>query len=155
MTGGPLTEDDKRELCAWRYEGAYALYNLPPYEELRGAKRGFMDPRREADYRGFRVDGQLTGYVHIIEGPDGISIGIGVRPDCCGKGHGCRILKETCQALRARFPGKPLVLAVRTWNLRAIRCYQKAGFRAEGGPYEAVTPCGRGEFIRMVWDGRP
>lgn len=90
MTGGPLTEDDKRELCAWRYEGAYALYNLPPYEELR-----------------------------------------------------------------ARFPGKPLVLAVRTWNLRAIRCYQKAGFRAEGGPYEAVTPCGRGEFIRMVWDGRP
>ena len=30
-----LSEDEKRQICAWKYGGEYDLYNLPAYEELQ------------------------------------------------------------------------------------------------------------------------
>ena len=50
----------------------------------------------------------------------------------------------------ALFPGKPLYLEVRTWNTRAVRCYEKAGFRIDGEPVHRTTAAGEGTFYRMV-----
>ena len=33
------------------------------------------------------------------------------------------------------YPGKPMYLEVRTWNTRAVRCYEKAGFRVVFEPW--------------------
>ena len=30
-----LSEDAKRQICAWKYGGEYDLYNLPAYEEMQ------------------------------------------------------------------------------------------------------------------------
>ena len=48
------------------------------------------------------------------------------------------------------FPGKPLYLEVRTWNARAVRCYEKAGFRIVGEPIRQTTPAGDGVFYHMI-----
>ena len=48
------------------------------------------------------------------------------------------------------FPGKPLYLEVRTWNARAVRCYEKAGFRIVGEPIRQTTSAGDGVFYHMV-----
>ncbi len=45
---------------------------------------------------------------------------------------------------------KPLYLGVRTWNKRAINCYQSVGFVIDGDSFELTTLIGRGEFYRMV-----
>ena len=29
-----LSEDEKRQICAWKYGGEYDLYNLPSYEAV-------------------------------------------------------------------------------------------------------------------------
>ena len=150
-----LTDEDKRELCSWRYAGEYAVYNLPSYEELLESRSGFMDPEQEAGYLAFLVDGLLTGFVHIMETPAQVLIGIGVRPELCGMGYGSQILNEACELIHRRFPAKPIVLVVRTWNLRAIRCYQRAGFRIDGPPYEMAVPDGRAEFFKMKKDSVP
>lgn len=50
------------------------------------------------------------------------------------------------------FPGKPMYLEVRTWNERAIKCYEKAGFHIEGEPIKQTTPLGEGVFYHMVTD---
>ena len=42
-----LTEKDKRQICAWQYEGEYAIYNLLPYEEMRAKQVGFMNEKAE------------------------------------------------------------------------------------------------------------
>ena len=56
-------------------------------------------------------------------------------------------MTETACALSRRlFPGKPLYLEVRTWNTRAVRCYQKAGFRIDGEPIRQTTSLGEGLF---------
>lgn len=42
-----LSEDEKRQICAWKYGGEYDLYNLPAYEEMQVRQIGFMNPQRE------------------------------------------------------------------------------------------------------------
>lgn len=34
-----LAEDDKKEICSWKYEGDYEIYNLPSYEEMKNKKK--------------------------------------------------------------------------------------------------------------------
>lgn len=43
-----------------------------------------------------------------------------------------------------------MYLEVRTWNTRAVRCYEKAGFRVVGEPVKRVTLSGEGTFYHMV-----
>ena len=40
-----LSEDAKRQICAWKYGGEYDLYNLPAYEEMQVRQIGFMNPK--------------------------------------------------------------------------------------------------------------
>lgn len=146
----PLSEQDKRQICAWDYGGAYAVYNLPPYETLLAAGRGFTDPRKAGNYLGFWAGETLVGYVNIQEREAEVFIGIGVRPDLCGAGYGRRILALTCGIARALYPDKPLGLQVRTWNTRAVNCYLRAGFQIVGEPFAQTTGAGAGTFYRMI-----
>lgn len=38
---------------------------------------------------------------------------------------------------------------MRSWNIRAIKCYEKAGFVIVGMPVIKITPMGPGEFYNM------
>jgi len=42
------------------------------------------------------------------------------------------MLLITYEISKKLYPDKPLYLEVRTWNIRAVKCYQKAGFRIDG-----------------------
>ena len=146
LTRHPLTDQHKREICSWRYPEPYSAYNLPPYETMREKQSGFMNPEREGDYHGFSIDNVLVGYVNLRKKPDGIFVGVGVHPNHCDQGIGRQILKM----IMPLCPDQPMYLEVRTWNLRAIRCYQRAGFRITGEPFEQTTGAGKGEFYRMT-----
>ena len=45
-----------------------------------------------------------------------------------------------------------MYLEVRTWNTRAVKCYEKAGFRIQGEPIRQATPIGEGVFYHMVYE---
>jgi len=145
----PLTEAHKREICAWRYDGEYSVYNLPAYEEMARRQSGFMNPARTDNYIGFSVDGELVGFVNLLEEPDEVFVGIGVHPEHVNKGFGRRILTAASQIAREKYPGKPLYLEVRTWNERALRCYRRAGFSVVGEPFEQTTGAGTGIFCKL------
>lgn len=144
-----LTEADKREICSWKYEGEYSLYNLPSYEEMYRAKSGFMDSQKERNYQAFLLNDKVIGFVNIYEKNEGVFIGIGVRPDACGNGYGSQILTETCRIAKQQYPMKAIWLEVRSWNLRALKCYQKSGFEIVGEEYENETQHGKDWFYRM------
>ena len=119
----PMTEEEKYAIAAWRYEGEYALYNTPPYEEDKKAGRGFAHPR----FVGFSFfDGEaLIGFTTLYEEETEVMLGIGVAPAYCGQGYGRQMIAATCGLAADRYPGKRLYLEVRTWNKRAVRCYEK------------------------------
>jgi len=150
LTRHPLTEADKRAICAWDYPGEYALYNLPSYEEMQEKQRGFCHPQRAANYHGFSEGETLVGYIHLREEEKEVFVGVGVHPALCGKGYGQQLLAQTRPLAQTLYPGKPLYLQVRTWNARAIRCYERAGFRIDGDAFEQVTGSGKGTFYRMI-----
>lgn len=144
----PLTEAEKREICTWKYEGAYAIYDSAPYEEQRRSGKGLFNPRN--DLFAFRDGEKLIGYINLFEDGDEVFFGIGAAPDCCGRGYGQKMAAAALSIAKELFGDKPLHLEVRTWNARAIRCYEKAGFRVDGEPFTQTTPIGTGEFCRMV-----
>lgn len=145
-----LLEADKRKICQWKYEDVYEIYNLPSYEQMQGKKSGFGNPEKEKNFLGFWDKNVLVGFVNILEEEYEVFIGIGVRPELCGCGYGFQMLMDTYQISKSRYPNKPLYLEVRSWNQRAIRCYEKAGFQIEGGEFCQVTGAGEGYFYRMV-----
>ena len=145
-----LSEKDKQQICAWKYDGEYRIYNLPAYEEMLAQQRGFTNPQTEKNYYGFWDEETLVGFINIAEKTDEVFIGIGVKPELCGKHYGQRILLTAYEISKTLYSDKPLYLEVRTWNKRAVTCYEKAGFRIDGQSYELTTGIGSGTFYRMV-----
>ena len=145
-----IKEEEKRMVCSWKYEGEYACYNQPSYEEAKEKGMLFCNPEHEKNFRAFYDGDVLVGFTNLMEDNDGVFLGIGVHPDLCSKGYGTAIIMECCRISEELYPMKPLYLTVRTWNQRAIRCYEKCGFVKEGSTFLMKTYSGVGEFYRMV-----
>ena len=145
-----LTEDDKQQICSWKYAGEYEIYNLPSYDVMKTQHIGFMNPGKEKNYYAFLDENVLVGFVNIREEDTEVFIGVGVTPALCGKHYGRRILEEAYHISKRLYPEKPLYLEVRTWNMRAVTCYKNAGFHIDGEQYELTTGIGTGTFFRMV-----
>lgn len=71
-------------------------------------------------------------------------------PDYCSKGYGQQMTQTAWEISRQLFPDKPMYLEVRTWNKRAVRCYEKAGFHIVGDPIHQATSAGDGVFYHMI-----
>ena len=125
-----------------------SIFNTRPYEEDRKKGVGFAHP----GFIGFSFYDRdaLIGFTCLYEEDREIMIGIGVAPEYCGRGYGREMLETTCGLSETMFPSKPLYLEVRTWNARAVRCYEKAGFVIDGEPFTQRTGLGEGTFYRMM-----
>lgn len=157
-----MTEADARAVCAWRYPPPYDTYNAGGVVEQVIAE--MLDPR--SPYFAARDErGELIGYVcfgtaarvtDIAEprlfDPDGaISYGLGLRPDLIGqgKGLGLAFVRAGLDFARQRFAPAAFRLFVLTWNERAIRVYEQAGFR-RAGVLHVTNRHGSLEFLEMT-----
>lgn len=141
------TEEEKHRISSWKYEGDYAVYNSTSYEEQKKRQLGFANPGNH--YYSFYEEEKLVGFINLYKKETEIFLGAGINPRCCNRGYGQQMIKAACGISRKLFPGKTLHLEVRTWNARAIRCYEKCGFYIAGEPVKRMTPIGEGIFYRM------
>ena len=144
----PTTEEEKILITEWKYEGEYSVYNAEPYEEQKKKGFGFANPQNH--FYSFYDEKKLIGFINLYEEETEVFFGIGVKPEECGKGYGSQMTETACKISRRLFPGKPLYLEVRTWNQRAVRCYEKAGFHIVGEPIRQTTSAGKGVFYHMI-----
>ena len=150
LTYHRTTEDEKYIITNWKYEGEYAIYNDEPYEEQKKKGFGFGNPKN--NHFSFYNGDLLVGFINLYDEETEVFFGIGANRVCCGKGYGQQMTKIAREISNELFPGKPMYLEVRTWNERAIKCYEKAGFHIEGEPIKQTTPLGEGVFYHMVTD---
>ena len=120
--------------------------NMLTYHKTRGF--GFANPANH--FYSFYDETKLVGFINLYEEKTEIFFGIGVNPDCCSEGYGQQMTKTACEISKELFGTKPLYLEVRTWNKRAVSCYQKAGFVIKGEPIRQTTSAGEGVFYHMV-----
>ena len=124
---------------AWRYD--------PPYDFYDGDQEPVLNPERYFEARG--DDGSLVGFYYLEEKGDPVEIGLGLRPELIGRGLGGEFFRAGLDFLRARYPGRPVILNVAAFNERAIKVYERAGFRETGRHVRQFDRWGDVEFVEM------
>ena len=122
----------------------------------------FADSALRAAQYASVLDGKnrLIGFIQFfpLEGdPIGTTrLGLGLRPDLCGlqSGIGVAFLRACTEEALRRDPRKAVDLEVLTWNLRAIKTYERSGFRVVDR-YVRMTPAGEMDFLCMEYEGSP
>ena len=125
-----LTEDHARQICYWKYEGIYSIYNFPDWDTLKQQRWGItIEEKRKNEFTAvIDKSNNLCGYIRFVENKDFVLVGLGLKPSLCGQGLGnilTELLKNEC---KKRYGSKKISLEVRSFNKRAIKCYEKAGF---------------------------
>ena len=144
---GPLSEQDAREILAWRYEGFYAFYD--PASDADDAAL-FLDPDHRARHLLAARDGTggLRGFFELQERDGVVEVGLGLRPQDTGCGLGASFLEAGLRHARSALRPRTFRLYVAAFNRRAIKVYERAGFREAGR--ETRQLAGRGwEFLVM------
>jgi aminoglycoside 6'-N-acetyltransferase len=136
----PVTPDDLEMIAGWLAEPHVAEWWDDPDEEIVSIREHIDSISVEPLI--IELDGRPIGYLQSYDphleddhpyqdqpfGTLGIDLSIGV-PDLVGIGHGSAIVRQFVEELFAE--GTPrVIIDPDPANLRAIRAYEKAGFKA-------------------------
>ncbi|MFH0070874.1 GNAT family N-acetyltransferase [Peribacillus sp. NPDC056705] len=148
-----MHEDHASEICTWVYPAPYDIYGFLPWEQMKALEIEFGDPDiRKQQYISI-VDEyeRLWGFAQLFPVVGVTRLGLGMRPDWCGRGMGRRFMQTIVAETILRHPHHEIDLEVLTWNERAIRTYRYVGFRITD-TYERLTPDGMALFHCMVYE---
>lgn len=146
-----FTEELAKEITTWKYEGDYSIYNLPSWDEIIKKQISLCKKEKRENFIGYADSkNNLVGFVNLLDEGESIFFGIGVKPEYCGIGIGKQIISMALDECKRRYPSKPIILEVRSWNKRAIRCYESQGFKVIDRKHQE-TYLGTGEFFIMEY----
>jgi RimJ/RimL family protein N-acetyltransferase len=130
------------EIDSFRYDSPYEFYN--------GNDDPVLNPERFFAARD--EDGKLIGFFYFETKGDALEIGLGLRPDLTGHGFGLEFTRAGLAFGRERFRPRRIVLNVAEFNERAIKVYERAGFRQTGRHVRTFERWGDVPFIDMELD---
>jgi [ribosomal protein S18]-alanine N-acetyltransferase len=146
-----MEQEEAEQVAAWSYPGIYAFYD---FAHDADDAADLLDARRRAGvYFAVRVaDHGLIGFVQAwpVDEDGSVEIGLGLRPECTGRGLGVAYVQLLCDWMVARVRLRPMTITLRvaTFNMRAITVYERAGFRATGTE-QSTTNGATVQFLRM------
>ncbi len=123
----PMSQAHALEIAhEWHYEPPYDFYDAKAdpedYEELIDEKK------RGNSYFEALVNKELVGFLTYYKQDKGIEIGIGLRPDLCGKQLGADFITQAEAYLYRLLHPNRFSLSVAAFNKRAIKLYQQCGY---------------------------
>src|SRR5690242_21826112 len=142
----PITPEIARELATWRYPAPYDTYNIGDEAAARAEMLDSRSPWFVAFETG-NMGGAPMGYCcfgtaaeagwegqpRLWTQEDGtLSVGLGLRPDLTGRHLGLPFFEAVLSFAVERFSPAAFRLFVLPFNQRAIRVYERAGFRHVG-----------------------
>ena len=146
----PMSDASARAIANWQYPEPYTFYNSTTDEDDLAE---LLDARRRGDqyYEVLANDGALIGFFQFKHEQQPLEIGLGLRPDLTGRGLGLAFVRAGMAYAREQFGARRLSLAVTTFNARAIKVYERAGFKP-GETYLHFTNGADYEFLRMHYE---
>ncbi|MFX3622496.1 MAG: GNAT family N-acetyltransferase [Ectobacillus sp.] len=146
-----MTKGHAVDISFWQYGPPYDMYSLDGSEAVR-------KELLEHEYYAVMKEGRLIGYFCVKEAaqvPAGralsmyegnlLDVGIGMRPDVTGEGRGAAFFEAVLSHIETVYAPIGIRLTVAAWNARAIRLYEKMGFRQARSFYR-----GNAEFYIMI-----
>lgn len=147
-----FTEELAKEITTWTYKGDYDIYNLPSWDEVVKKQISLCKKEKRENFIGYlNSENNLIGFVNLLDEGESVFFGIGVKPEYCGIGIGKQIMRMALDECKKKYPRKPIVLEVRSWNERAVKCYESQGFKIVDSKQQE-TYLGVGEFFVMKYD---
>jgi [ribosomal protein S18]-alanine N-acetyltransferase len=145
-------KSDALAAISWRYPGQYSAYDLDPGDPL--VLEALLRP--ENNYHAILVNDEMIGYFCL--GADArvpgweyddhaLDLGMGIRPDLTGSGNGSTCFAAVLAHVVQQRPATLLRATIASWNQRAIRMCEHAGFLAVAS---FRTTRVNGEFVVMV-----
>ncbi len=147
MTIKKMEQSEALEIAdRWKYDGEYAFYNMTAdpedYEEIVTAEE-----RGDRYFSVFDGD-ELTGFFCVEQEGADVEIGLGLRPDLTGRGRGKVFLEEILRFVRENYSFEKIRLDVASFNQRAVKVYERAGF-VKTGTAKVSTNDGIYDFTTM------
>ncbi len=134
-----MTAEDFAQWATWRYEPPYAFYDSEA-EPVKNPERYFA--ARDDD-------GALAGFYYFEQKGDVLEYGLGLRPDLTGRGLGLDFFRAGLEFGRERYRPSLVRLYVAAFNQRAIKVYERAGFRETGRHVRTFARWGNVDFVEM------
>src|SRR6266568_2066981 len=123
-----MNAQDAHAIAAWHYEGLYTFYDL---DQDPDDLAEFLNPQSwEDNYHSvLNEQSELAGFFSFKQDSTTVEIGLGLRPDLTGKGIGLEFVQAGLTFARGKYSPTSFRLRVATFNQRAIRVYEQAGFQ--------------------------
>jgi len=146
----PMTKPHAQSISLWKYENEYSFYNANE-ENIDG----YMDGTHYAcisendeliGYFCFGKEAQIPTVEENVYDEASTDIGLGLRPDLCGKGMGLSFFNVGLNYAETALNITSLRLSVAAFNERAIKLYKNAGFVTEG---EVTNSYYKNKFLVM------
>ncbi len=132
---GLMKAEDAKKVSKWTYQNEYSIYSMDDSAAL-------LDELLDGSYYSVKDKSELIGYfcfgktAQVPAGheygaysdSDCIDIGLGMKPELCGKGLGLSFLLSGIEFAKKEFGIDQLRLTVADFNVRAIRVYERVGF---------------------------
>lgn len=150
-----LRWSDARAISRWHYDGVYAFYDQDILPMLSLAL--FRGPLGMLGLEAFVVFGDIDGanerigVFTFIQRGGVIEIGLAMRPDLTGRGLGLSFVEAGLDFARDRYAPTRFTLDVATFNVRAQRVYERAGFH----PLDTFTRRFKGKRCEFLAMSRP
>jgi RimJ/RimL family protein N-acetyltransferase len=140
-------EEYAAQVEAWQYEPPYDFYDAASDPDDVAEMR---DPEKWHHFRALvGDDGSLEAFWWLDPKEDAFEVGLGLRPDLTGRGLGDAIVRAELKYVREHWAPETFRLFVTAWNERAIRLYERLGFREVGRETRTFPLHGENEFLRM------
>ena len=132
----------------WHYSDTYSFYDMEndpeDFEEI-------ITPKLRGDkyYQVLNDKDELVGYFCLERlSEQKVEVGLGLRPDLTGRGLGLNFVTEIEAFIQDNFNYRIIILSVASFNKRAIKVYQRAGFKTDGSKLQKSND-GVYEFINL------
>jgi [ribosomal protein S18]-alanine N-acetyltransferase len=161
FTFAPMTETVIIEMQSWQFSAPYTLYNLAANLE---SNRAEMLDQLSPYYAVRDEQAQLVGYFCFGTSAEpwdheksalynnhterALTVGLGMRPDLTGQGLGATFIDAGLAFARDQFQPDSFKLYVLSFNQRAIRAYERAGF-TQIGTFSQQNTQGISTFLVM------
>ena len=132
LSFSPLDKEDASEIIGWRYDPPYDVYDLVNTDTIQylinpeNQFYAFMDEHGNLHgYCSFGNDGQVPGGDYDA---DALDIGMGIHPDCVGKGLGDEYVSAVLKFAEVKFSPPQFRVTIAKFNKRAQKVWEKVGF---------------------------
>lgn len=141
-----MTKKSAFEIAQWTYPDIYSCYSFDGSSEIITELMNgeyFVDFDNQNKIIGFICIGKsaqiptLEKEIYIDE--TALDIGLGLNPALCGNGLGSKFLTECISFVKQKFNASNYRLTVASFNQRAIKVYERIGFKYSMSVHHAIS----------------